>query len=169
MALTGTLTLTADITQTVVNNITEPTETMPTETWTVTSGTGQNQMDLLYHVAGTATTSPTDYDLAGSLTDSFGNALTFVEVRYIFIKVFGATEDTYIEVGGGDDGAGNNAFVNWVANATDKLRIYREGALLMYNPDPAGYAVTAGTGDILRLVASAGSIKYDMVIGGVSA
>src|SRR5689334_5419171 len=57
-------------------------------TLSIATGTGSGQADLLY--AGTRTLSAStteDIDLAGTfLQDVFGSNLTFVKVKYIYVK-----------------------------------------------------------------------------------
>ena len=66
-------------------------------------------------------------------------------------------------------GAGSNGFTSWVGDATDVVKVKPGGALILVAPDATGYAVTAGTGDLLTITNSAGStsVTYDVVIMGV--
>lgn len=169
MAIQGTLTADAALTYTDTTGVVTVSETVKAYLWDITNGTTDGKMDQLFHVNSSVTAaSPVDHDLAGGVTDSFGNTLTFATVKFIYLKVDTTTTGYYIEIGGGDDGAGNNAFINWVADGSDKIRVYNEGVVMMYSPND-GFAVTATTGDILRVAASAGTIGYEMIIGGTSA
>ena len=170
MPITGTIQDQIQLTHTSSQDLSTPTETAinPSDwfNWAVTNGTGLDQMDLIWHDQRTlgATTSE-NIDLAGSLVDSFGTTLTFARVKLIY--VFSAVANGgLIQVGG----AGSNTFVNWVANATDIINIRNGGAMMLTAPDATGYAVTAGTGDILQINNTDGSsATYNIVIGGASA
>jgi len=123
-------------------------------------GTGASQANQVYFdahaIAGSATK---DYDLAGSLTDVFGDTITFTSIKAILIENTDA--DCILHVGGGDDGSGSNAFDTWITSDADdgseKVILQPGGAILLVNPAANGYAVTAGTGDILRITEASGN------------
>lgn len=158
-----------------LNNIGSADLTSPTEDvisaanwplWTVAAGTGLDQMDLIWSDQRTlAGTTSENLDLAGGLTDSFGTTLTFARVKLIY--VFSALANGgLIQVGG----AASNAFINWVANATDIINVRNGGWHMTVAPDATGFAVTGGTGDILKINnTDASSATYNIVIGGASA
>lgn len=129
------------------------------------SGTGANQASNLYHAQRTLVASASeDLDLAGTLTNAFGVTLTFTKVKALIIHAAtGNTND--VQVGGG----GVNSFVNWVADASDIVNVKPGGTLILVAPNAAGYAVTAGTGDLLHITNSAGttSVTYDVIVIGV--
>ena len=106
-----------------------------------------------------------DLDLAGVLLDPFGLALTFVKVKMLYVFA-AATNGAYIQVGG----AVATQFVNWVADASDKVNVSAGGVLLLAAPNLAGYAVGAGASDFLRITNSDGGAgaTYDIVIIGTS-
>lgn len=105
-----------------------------------------------------------DLDLAGGLTDAFGNTLTFVKIKGIYIKNRNTTAGESLDVGGG-----TNTFNTWLGADGDIITIGPNGLFMLWNPSLAGYAVTAGTGDVLRLTGSGGNITYDIVLLGTSA
>lgn len=133
----------------------------------LTSGTGANQADKLWFDQRTLTASATEnLDLAGVLTDAFGATVTFARIK--LIGVFASSGNTnLVQVGG----AASNQFINWVANSSDIVNVRPGGFFLLGAPDATGYAVTAGTGDQLRIANSAGStsVTYDIVFIGCSA
>ncbi|MFA6690743.1 MAG: hypothetical protein WCR98_02050 [Saccharofermentanales bacterium] len=53
-------------------------------------------------------------------------------------------------------GAAANQFINWVADSINKINIQPEGFFCLAAPN-AGYAVTASTGDLLKIANSAGA------------
>lgn len=128
------------------------------------NGVGANQADKRWSSAGRslATTASENLDLAGTLTDYRGNVLTFARIKAI--AIFNNGPNT-IAVGG----AASNAFVNWVGTAAHTLNVRSGGLLLLLAPDATAYAVTASTGDILKIAnLAAGAITYDIALVGAS-
>lgn len=130
------------------------------------AGTGSGAADLLFSDARTLSASATEsLDLAGGVVDSFGVTVSFVDVKAILIKA-AATNTNDVVIGG----AGSNPFTGPFADASDKLRIPPGGVVCLVHPG-AGWAVTAGTGDLLLIANSAGgsSVAYEIAIVGASA
>jgi hypothetical protein len=121
----------------------------------MTNGTGgSGTADLVYSTSTTiAASSSSNIDLAGSLTDFFGNTLTFARIKILCVELTNDTTASSIKVGG----ASSNGFANWIGSAgtfaTDQpyVRVRNGGILLLGCTDGTGYAVTAGTADILKL------------------
>lgn len=133
----------------------------------VTPGTGAKQADKLFTDTRTlAASAQEDIDLAGALTDNFGAAMSFAEVMAIYIKA--RAENTNNVVVGG---ASSNAFAGPFADASDKIVLKPGASVLIKDETAAGWAVTAGTGDLLRIANSGSgtSVTYDIVIVGRSA
>lgn len=133
---------------------------------TLTSGTGADQADKIFHDQRTLAASATeDLDLAGSLTDAFGATITFARIKLILITAAAGNTNNVL-VGG----ASSNGFVNWVSSATDVVVVRPGGALCLIAPDATAYAVTASTGDLLTVTnSSSGSgVTYDVVLVGSS-
>lgn len=105
-----------------------------------------------------------DLDLAGGLTDPFGNAITFAKVCGLIVHNRNTTAGENLVVGGG-----SNPWITWLGATGDQVVVAPDGVLLLWNPSLAGYAVTASTGDILRLTGSGGNITYDIALIGRSA
>jgi hypothetical protein len=135
----------------------------------LTSGTGAGQADLVFSDTRTiAASGDDDLDLAGGLTDANGNTLTFARVKALIVTA--AAGNTNNVLVGGD---ATSTFLTWVVAEPDAV-ILRPGAslaLVAGVADATGYAVTATTGDLLRITNSAGStsVTYDIVIVGSSA
>lgn len=131
------------------------------------SGTGLNAADRIYVDTNTLTASSTvDIDLAGSLTDALGAALTFARVKGIFLRAaVGNTNNVVLGA------AASNQFFGPFGAATHTTNVKPGGYLAMLAPDAVGWPVTAGTGDLLRVTnGGAGtSVTYDIVIIGASA
>ena len=133
----------------------------------LTNGTGKDQADQLFHDKRTLTASATEnLDLAGVLTDAFGTVMTFARIKGIII-VAAAGNTNNVQVGG----AATNAFVNWVANATDIINVRPNGVFAIFAPGATAYVVTVATGDILKIANSGAgsSVTYDIIIVGASA
>lgn len=139
-------------------------KTSPNET-EMSSGTGSNAADLEYMAARTLTTgSNEDLDLAGSLTDRFGTALTFVKVKAIFVEN-PSTNTTNLSL----KPASSNGFTGPFGAAAHTITIPPGGKIMLTAP-VSGWTVTAGTGDKINLANSAGaSLTYNIHIIGTSA
>ncbi|MDT9688192.1 hypothetical protein Q5762_07450 [Streptomyces sp. P9(2023)] len=132
------------------------------------SGTTAGKADKVFHDQRTlAASASEDLDLAGVLTDVYGAAITFAKIKYIAVSA--AAGNT------------NNVLVG-AASATQFVGLLNAAGVITLRPgatfaamsgaaDATGMAVTAGTGDLLKIANSAGStsVTYDIVIVGTSA
>ena len=129
----------------------------------LTDGTGLNQAKNHWHDQRTLGASATEnLDLSGVLTNLFGELLVFTKIKAIF--VFAAVANTNnVEVGG----AAANAFL-FLKAAADIVPVRPGGHFLLTAPDANGIAVTAATGDILKVTNSgAGTgVTYDIILIG---
>jgi hypothetical protein len=131
-----------------------------------TNGAGANQADRVWTDQRTVAASATDtIDLAGSLSDAFGAALSFARVKAILVQAATGNSNNVNVVRPASNG------VPLFLAAGDGVPVKPGGLWLWVAPDAAGVAVTAGTGDLLDFVNSgAGSpVTYDVVIIGASA
>lgn len=123
-------------------------------------GASASQIDYVYSDSfSVASGSPITYDLAGSLVSILdGSAVTFTKIRgFAIVQRTGAGILTI--------GAGSNPLLNWVVATGDGVNIGTLGYLVICDPTNA-YTVTAGTGDVLTLTSSAGTITGDLLIWG---
>jgi hypothetical protein len=130
------------------------------------NGTGANQADRVWSdQISIAASSNNDIDLAGSLTDPFGTALSFARVKAII--VLAATTNTNNVVVGG----ASSTFATWVSGTNPAVIVRPGGLLVLAATDATAYAVTATSADVLRLTNSAGgtSVVCDVAIVGCSA
>lgn len=133
------------------------------------NGTTAGQADRVFHDQRTlAASASEDLDLAGGLTDVFGASLTFVRIKGLIVAASAGNTNNVI-VGG----AASNGFVSWVGGATHTVTV-RPGAVMVLMAgaaDTTGYAVTAATGDLLRVANSGGTtgVTYDIAVIGCSA
>ena len=131
-----------------------------------TDGTGANQAKIAFADERTLAASANEtLDLAGGLTDAFGNAITFTKIKAIMVQASAAnTNDVLI------GGAAATGFSSWVGDATDVVKVKPGGLFLIVAPDTNGYGVTAGTADLLKIANSAGStgVTYKIVVIGTA-
>lgn len=117
------------------------------------NGTGAGQADLEYAFTLSVTTSGSTIDLTGSLTNYDGTNFNCVEITDIYIEK--DDEDAgYLIIGGGS---------NPLAGVTGFAEPFFHMAC------DSGIPVTAGTGDLLKIASSAGTITVNGVIHGRSA
>lgn len=108
-----------------------------------------------------AASASVEHDLAGALEDPLGQVVVFAKV-YAIALYAESTNTNSVVLGG----AAANAFTGPFADATDKLNVAPGGSVLLVNP--AGWTVTAGTGDLLKVANSAGgtSVSYRLTVIG---
>lgn len=132
-----------------------------------TDGTTANKVDLIYAGERTVASSTNDdIDVAGSLTDQFGNTITMAEIVGIIVinkQKDGTANTTDLTIGGGSNTLpGFSSAVGTIGPG---------GMFIIMTPDAGGQeTVTAGTGDILRIANGSGaSNTYQITILGRSA
>lgn len=162
VAVSATLTATQDL-GSVVSTMTK------SYSAALTDGTAAGKADRVFHDARTlAASANEDIDLAGVLLDPLGVLLNFVRIKGLIISASAANTNNIV-VGG----AAVNGFTSWVGGATHTVTVRPGGvlALLAGSADATGYAVTAATGDLLRVANSGAgtSVTYDLIVIGASA
>ncbi len=128
------------------------------------SGTGTGKADTDFIDDRTlASAASESLDLSGTLVDGFGQTVAIAKLKAIEISA-DAANTTNLTVGA----TGSNAFVRWVADATDGI-VLKPGARFVI-ADPAGWTVTAATGDLLKFTnASGASATYRIKLLGSTA
>lgn len=116
-------------------------------TYSLADGTGANQVNQVFADQRTlgATTSE-EIDLSGGLTDVYGNSIVFTKIKAIIVSAASANGGN-IEVGG----SATNGFDTWVGATGDYVVVPPGGALAVIAPNATGFAVTAATGDLLKI------------------
>ncbi len=133
------------------------------QTTNYTNGTGDGQQTKIYHDQLTVNdAADLDLDLSGSLTDKLGNTVQFTKVKSILVKNLNTATGENLIMGG----SAANAFQTHLGGTNPSISIGPKGAIGIDSPLD-GYAVTAGTGDILRFTGSGGNITFDVVIEGI--
>lgn len=125
---------------------------------TYASGTGDNQQDKVYSTTQTGTGS-TDTDLTSATNEATGVAISLATVRGFLVYNHSTTDAETITVG-----AGSNPWITWLIATGDGVVIGPGGVLLVTSPQD-GWAVTGGTGDILRTTNSA-SLTWTLIVWG---
>lgn len=171
MPLTSKLRVSFDATQTGPNDFGGLFTPSILQSFDFGDGTTAGNADLLWMDERTvASGANDDLDLNGVLTNAFGQAVNMLEVVAILIinaPKSGVANTTNLTIGGG-----TNPVVGYLGGTTPTIGPIRPGGLrLLAETDAAGLcAVTAGTGDILRVANSAGaSATYQIAILGRSA
>lgn len=101
-------------------------------------------------------------DLAGVLSNNFG-PVTFTKIKALMVF---ARADNVNDVVVGP--AASNGFTTPFNAAADKVKVKPGGALILIAPDANGYAVTAGSGDLLSIANGGGGspVNYDVILIG---
>ncbi len=129
------------------------------------NGTAADQANQMFSDQRTLTASNSeDLDLSGVLLDALGNAVAFTKIKAIYIGA-AKTNTNNVVVGG----AALNGFITMFGASTDKINVPPGGSFLLTAPGVAGFAVTAATGDLLKVANSGAgtSVVYDIVLIGV--
>lgn len=129
----------------------------------LSNGTGANQANNVWHARRTLTASATeDLDLAGVLTSSNGQTLTFTRVKFILVYAATANTNTVNVSRSASNG------VPIFAAAGDLVGVTPGGMFILAAPNATGIPVTASTGDLITVTNSAGStsVTYDIVVIG---
>lgn len=132
------------------------------------TGTGAGQADRIYHDQRTLVASATeDLDLAGSLTDAFGSALTFAKIKALVVSAAAGNTNNVL-VGG--VAAGLSTLIQPQSTGLVVVRPGATFAVFAGAADATGYAVTATTADLLHVANSSSGtpVTYDIVIIGTS-
>ena len=134
------------------------------ETLKLATGTGASQGNQVFSdTRSLGASSSEELDLSGSLTNGLGVTVSFSRVVVMIVRGAAANGDTFT-VGG----SAANGFDTWVLAAGDAVTVRPGGTLCLVTPDSTGYAVTAATGDLLKITnndaAAAGN--YDIVLIG---
>lgn len=128
------------------------------------SGVGLNQLDRLFVDQRTVSGSGTDaLDFnGGGLLDILKNAWAPARLKLLIVKNLGPNDIQIVR-------PASNGIPLFLA-ASDGVQVPVGGMVMLLWPSAAGIVVTAGTGDLLNIVNTAGgSIDYVIIAGGASA
>jgi hypothetical protein len=130
------------------------------------NGTDADEADKIFHDRRTLVASDSEeHDLAGGLTDAFGDVITLARMKVLLIYADPANVNDVV-VGG----AAANALVTPFGDPTDKVKVRPGGLLILVAPDVVAYGITAATADLLKVANGGGgtSVTYDIVIIGTT-
>jgi hypothetical protein len=129
----------------------------------LTAGTAAtNQANLLFADTRTLAASGTeDLDLAGVLTSAFGATITAAEIVAIYVEALAANTNNVNMIR-----PASNGFIGPFLAASDGVAVRPGEAQLFVSQ--SGWAVTAGTGDLLTITNSGSGtpVTYSIVIVG---
>lgn len=100
-------------------------------------------------------------DLSGTLTNALGQTVSFSSIKVIYIKNQNTAGDLVV-------GAGTNPWITMLGGAAHTIQVRRSGMFLNACADATGWAVTATTGDVLKITNSDGTNAaiYDIILIG---
>lgn len=130
------------------------------------SGTGAGKADVVFADKRTlAASASEELDLSGTLANALGGDAVFAKVKAILVKAAAGNTNNVV-VGG----AAENAFVGPFDAADNTVAIPPGGDLMLTAPS-AGWAVTAGTADLLKIANSSSGtgVDYTILLIGTSA
>lgn len=133
-----------------------------------TDGDGDNEAEAQYTVRGTiAPNADASIDVAGGITDVFGATLTFATIKELTLVNRNETAGNDLVLGGGSSPTGGALMTAiFDGDATSGLRVKAGGFIVLCAP-LAGYAVTGGSADIIRIFNDgADAVEYDLILKG---
>ena len=128
-----------------------------------TNGTGADQGDLLWHDTRTIVASGTDdLDLNGVLTDAFGDTVSALRVKAIYIKNTSAVATI---------GVAAAPAAGWTNFPFSSVAMQPGESRSALSPGATGLAVTAGSSDTIRVTNNDGgnAATYDIIVIAASA
>lgn len=126
-----------------------------------TNGAGASKAEEVWHDQRTLGSGANeDIDVAGALTGVLGGTVTFTKIKAILIRSL-STNTVNLTV----SRPASNGLPLFAA-AGDAVVLTPGAIFLLTDPSAAGIAVTAGTADLINLLAGAASTVYDIWILG---
>lgn len=126
---------------------------------TFTNGSGAAAGNVLYQASLALSAGVNNVDLNGVLTDSYGSTVSLVRVKGIAFQNNSASNSMTV-------GNGTNPWAT-LLSSTGTITVPAGGWFIACTPDATGWAVTASTGDILK-VAGTGTDAFTLVVLGAS-
>ena len=126
------------------------------------TGTAVEQANALWYDTRTLAATAENLDLAGGVTDAFGDALTFTKIKKLLIRNNNTTSGQVLIVG---PATASGITTIWGTVTTSGETIGANGVMMKANPT-AGFAITSATADLLRLDAGTCTVVYDIVVIG---
>lgn len=168
MPLTGNLQISVIATLTKVlalQTASAPLGNSGVKTWALAVSAGVDFADKVFVEQRTlATGVSNELDLFGVLTDALGDTLNFARIKGIYVAS-ASGNDANLLVGG----SATNAFVGWVADATDRLIVRPNGGFLLFARDTTAYPVADGSTDKFKFehdASTGNNLTYDTILIG---
>lgn len=116
----------------------------------LTAGTGAEKVNMFYvdeiPIAAGATVN---LDVSGALTDVFAASVTFTKIRLLYVELLSTETSTGESISVG--GHASAACASFFGDVSDKIKVRLGGCLQLTCKDATAYAVTATTGDMLKI------------------
>lgn len=169
MSITGTNSLTIGTTNvqpSTASGFSELADTIDSlalsNSWAWSNGTGADQATGIWHDQRIVNAGVNDdIDLSGVLTDVFGETITSTIVKALYVDNLNATETDDLEVAK----LVTNGWTSLIGGISAGITVRGGGTLYVTAPGAIGYAVAAGTDDILRIRNPGGNnITYNIAI-----
>lgn len=125
---------------------------------TFTDGTGSNQIGEIWHDTRTITGSE-NLDLFGTLTNAFGETVSFAAVKILFIHNKATTTAFDLTLSG-------SFLENDLLGGTTPTIVLGPGGVCLLTSPMDGFDVTATTDDTLTVNSGANSVAYDILLAG---
>ena len=134
-----------------------------------TDGSGDNQMQDMIRVEATVSIgegNEVTYDLAGGVTDAFGNTITFATIKKIMIYNKATSSGEDLRIGGPTTGTTGALITDLFGDITGGINL-RAGGVFSLETPLTGWTVTGGSADVL-VISNEGTadITYELLIGG---
>lgn len=129
----------------------------------LTDGTGETSANRLWHNQidlSSGNNWSRTLDLAGGIKDNFGNTLTLSEIKGLVVHNESTTTGRNVSIGGA-----SSAFDSWLGATDDVVLCGPQGTFAVMSPQD-GYAVTAGSGDELRLDSGGQDVVIEVTLFG---
>jgi hypothetical protein len=123
------------------------------------NGTGANQLNQWWHDTRSVAAASENLDLAGGLTDPFGDTITFTTVKLLYVHNTATTAGYDLILSG-------TFLDNNILGGGSSTIIMGPDSVQYLTSPVDGFTVTAGTGDVLTVDPGANTIEYDMMIAG---
>ena len=130
------------------------------EEWTHTTGTNANQMATIATVSGSLTNSQAVTVNLKSMTNGFGDAVAFANVRFLAMST--GTNNTDAVTFGNTT---TNGFVSWTADVAGSVSVSPGGIAMFTAPDQQGYAVGVN-GSLTLTNTGTNDAAYVLYVGG---
>lgn len=129
--------------------------------YSFTDGTGANQAKAVFTDTRTITASSSEDLNLDALVDAFGNTIVGTKIKALAVQAASAnTNDVVI------GGAASNQLATLFGDVSDTIKVKPGGLFLVVAPNATGYAITASTGDLLKIAnsSSGSSVSYTIAI-----